>query len=193
MQTFKFLTLKRYILSCISFLLAIVLIIFMTEILIHSLGRTPSASMIATVMTFGLIGMIATFILLFLYSILLNCTFDNNKITFKNGLRTYTIDTSKGELLDIHIENADSSYRYYKNITEEYSFENKALLENRGLYAPNSWYVVFVSTDSLRHKNVSCINSANKNYIALEYRKELVPILEKLLPYCKNPKKKEML
>jgi hypothetical protein len=193
MQTFKFLTLKRYILSCISFLLAIVLIIFMTEILIHSLGRTPSASMIATVMTFGLIGMIATFILLFLYSILLNCTFDNNKITFKNGLRTYTIDTSKGELLDIHIENADSSYRYYKNITEEYSFENKALLENRGLYAPNSWYVVFVSTGSLRHKNVSCINSANKNYIALEYRKELVPILEKLLPYCKNPKKKEML
>jgi len=193
MQTFKFLTLKRYILSCISFLLAIVLIIFMTEILIHSLGRTPSASMIATVMTFSLIGMIATFILLFLYSILLNCTFDNNKITFKNGLRTYTIDTSKGELLDIHIENADSSYRYYKNITEEYSFENKALLENRGLYAPNSWYVVFVSTDSLRHKNVSCINSANKNYIALEYRKELVPILEKLLPYCKNPQKKEML
>lgn len=51
---------------------------------------------------------------------------------------------------------------------------------------------IFLTPDFLRDK-ISYINPANKNYITFEYRKELVPILEKLLPYCKNPRKKEML
>lgn len=190
MQTFKFLTPKRYLISGIAFILGIVLYIFIADILVSSLGRTPSASTIDTVIGFGLIIIILIFIFLFVYSILSTCTFENNRIIFKNGFKTFAIDASEGELLDIYIENAGSLHQYHKNITEEHSFESKGLLENKGLYAPNCWYVVFVSTDTQRDK-ISCLKPANTDYIAIEYRKELIPIIEKLLPYCKNQRKKE--
>lgn len=161
------------------------------NIAIGTLGRSPSSAMMNQVFSILLIGMIVVFILVLLYLLSLRCTFDENRINFNKLLNQYNIDFSKGELLGIYIENQNASYPYYKGITDNNNFENKGIMENRGLYAPDTWHVVFVKKDSLRHKKTTFIHPANNDYIALEFRKEIIPLLNKLLPYCKTQRKRE--
>lgn len=119
---------------------------------------------------------VAFLILSFIYMLTLSCVFEHKRITVNSIFKNYIMNID--DVDSISISHDGSMYNY----TPDHEIESTETLRH-------AVYIVFAKKGCFIKKDISCIYPASDEFVAVEYRASIRPIVDEYYNYLKETAK----